>query len=411
MKKKILFLLPVFVAFIMSGCLKDKLTRTYTFFVPVYKEKSAVYADIKSTAPRNIESPGKLFMLGNYIFLNEVDKGIHVIDNSDPSRPVIKSFIPVPGNIDIAVKGNTLYADLYSDLIVLDIADPLHARFVKYIPHVFPERMYGNGFIGDTSRIVVDWIKKDTTVAYQKPCASCIYTLFVNNGVVASGGAASAPVGIAGSMARFSLVNDYLYTVNTQTLSSFNITDANNPLRTSSRQVGWNIETIYPFHNKLFIGSSNGMFIYDLANPAMPSPQGQFQHARSCDPVIADNDYAYVTLRSGNTCGGFNNQLDVINIANLQSPVLAKSYLLTNPHGLTKDNNVLFVCDGKDGLKVYDASNPLSLLLLKNITGIETYDAIAWNNNLLVVAKDGLYQYDYSNPAGMVQKSKLGVNH
>lgn len=59
---------------------------------------------------------------------------------------------------------------------------------------------------------------------------------------------------------------------------------------------------------------------------------------------------------------------------------------------------------------MYDASNPGSITLVKHITGLETYDAIAWNNNLIVVAKDGLYQYDYSNPASLVQKSKLTVN-
>jgi hypothetical protein len=82
---------------------------------------------------------------------------------------------------------------------------------------------------------------------------------------------------------------------------------------------------------------------------------------------------------------------------------------LTNPHGLAKDNNLLFICDGKDGIKMYDATDPMHIVLKKTVTGIETYDAIAWNNNLLVVAKDGLYQYDYSVPGNLTQKSKLTV--
>jgi hypothetical protein len=130
---------------------------------------------------------------------------------------------------------------------------------------------------------------------------------------------------------------------------------------------------------------------------------------RACDPVVADNNYAYVTLRNGTICSGFNNQLELIDISSLQQPQLAKIYPMTNPHGLAKDNNLLFICDGRDGLKMYDATDPLNILLRKTISGIETYDAIAWNNNLLVVAKDGLYQYDYSNPASLVQRSKLEV--
>jgi hypothetical protein len=152
------------------------------------------------------------------------------------------------------------------------------------------------------------------------------------------------------------------------------------------------------------------MFIYDISNPASPVKEGQFQHARACDPVITDGDYAYVTLHTGTSCGGATDVLDVVNIANLSNPNLLRSYPMTNPHGLAKAGNLLFICDGKDGLKMYDASLPGSIILKKQITGIETYDAIAWNNNLIVVAKDGLYQYDYSNPGTLVRKSKLSVN-
>jgi hypothetical protein len=96
-------------------------------------------------------------------------------------------------------------------------------------------------------------------------------------------------------------------------------------------------------------------------------------------------------------------------INNINSPTLAKAYAMTNPHGLTKDNNLLFICDGKDGLKMYDAANPLAIVLKKQLPGIETYDAIAFNGNLLVVAKDGLYQYGYSYPATLDFKSKIST--
>ena len=96
MRKITLLLLPFTLCFILQGCLKDKLTKTYTILTPVYKEKSEVYANIKSNAPRSVESPGKIFIYGNYIFLNEVDKGVHIIDNSNPASPVMKAFINIP---------------------------------------------------------------------------------------------------------------------------------------------------------------------------------------------------------------------------------------------------------------------------------------------------------------------------
>lgn len=411
--RKIIFLLPVAFCLILQGCLKDKLTKTYSIMTPVYKEKAEVYANIKSNAPKGITAPGKIFITGNYIFLNEIDKGVHVIDNSNPFSPVVKTFIDIPGNLDIAVRGNTLYADLYSDLVVIDITDPLQARFVKYIPHVFPERMYSNGFVADSSRVIVDWIKKDTTINLRTGVkANMDYMVLsqgLNSGAGGAAGTGGGPVGIAGSMARFSLVNDYLYAVNNSQLRSYNVSDVTNPVLASTQQLGWNIETIYPFNGKLFIGAAASMFIYDISNPASPVRLSQVNHFRACDPVVADNNYAYVTLRDGNACGSTLNELHVINISNLQSPMVVRLIPMTNPHGLAKDHNLLFICDGRAGLKMYDAADPLNMSLLKTISGIETYDAIAWNNNLLVVAKDGLYQYDYSNPATLVSKSKISV--
>jgi hypothetical protein len=413
MRKNLLNLLPLIAVFILTGCLKDKVTKTYTILTPVYKEKAEVYANIKSNTPVTVKAPGKIFLYGNYIFLNEVDKGVHIIDNSNPGNPIVKAFINIPGNLDIAVKGNTLYADLYSDLVVVDIANPLQAKFIKYIPHVFPERNYTGGFSADSNRVIVDWIKRDTTIDLNAPpvfCNMCPYMLYASsqNGLVNA--AAGGPVGVAGSMARFSIVNNYMYTVNNSRLTSFDINNSLDPQKTAEQQVGWNIETIYPFENKLFVGSMTGMFIYDITNPAAPVAQGQFTHVRSCDPVITDGKYAYVTLRNANACNGTVNQLDIVNISNIYTPLLSKTYPMVNPHGLTKDNNLLFICDGKAGLKMYDAADPLNISLKKEISDIETFDAIAWNGNLLVVAKDGLYQYAYSAAGNLNLKSKISVN-
>jgi len=390
--------------------MKDELTRTYTIMRPVYKSKSEVYTNIKSNPPRAIENPGKIFLYGNYIFLNEIDKGVHVIDNSIPSRPVVKAFIDIPGNLDIAVKGNTLYADLYRDLVVVDISNPVQANFVKYIPEVFPTRQYLYGFSGDSNKVIVDWIKKDTTVKLNYDPRNSVGVLFASSSQGASVSAPPPTIGIGGSMARFALVNNFLYAVNSWQLVSFNLTNANDPQRVATNNIGWNIETIYPFKNKLFLGSTAGMFIYDITNPAFPAYTGQFTHARACDPVISDGNYAYITLHDGTPCQGYNNQLDVVNVSNLSAPSLLKTYTMANPHGLAKDNNLLFICDGRSGLRMYNAADPANLVLKKHILGLETYDAIAWNNDLIVVAKDGLYQYDYSDSKSLSLRSKISVN-
>lgn len=409
------WLLFFFVASFFSSCLKDQCTRTYTFFEPVYKTSAEVRANIKSNAPKKVEHPGKLFLLGHYIFLNEMDRGIHIIDNANPSAPKNVAFIDLPGNIDLAVKGNILYADAYTDLVTIDISNPLQIAVKDIKVNAFPFRVYSNGFKADSSKVIVDWVRKDTTVTVDCErsnnnwwgCRECVFTMDMASLSSGSGGATPFGAGIAGSMARFSLVNNYLYTVSDRELKVFNINAPADPQFIRNITMNWGIETIYPFKDKLFIGSNTAMYIYGLTNPSFPNLISTFQHARNCDPVVADDNYAYVTLRTGNACFGTMNQLQVIDIRNLSSPTLVKSYQLTNPHGLSKDGNTLFVCDGKDGVKVFNTSMANDLQQIKHIKDLETYDVIAFNNIALVVAKNGLYQFDYSNLSDIRLLSKI----
>ena len=76
------------------------------------------------------------------------------------------------------------------------------------------------------------------------------------------------------------------------------------------------------------------MQIFDNSNPSEPIHLSTFAHARVCDPVVVNDDYAFVTLRSGDRCSGFVNQLDVVDIKDLENPKLVKSYPMDNPHGL-----------------------------------------------------------------------------
>lgn len=421
MKKNVIILLSVLavVAF-LPGCIKDKCKSIYryTYYVPTYKTAAEVRANIRSNAPRPVERPGKIYVQGRYIFLNEIDKGIHIIDNANPRSPVNKAFIDIPGNADIAVKGTTLYADLYTDMVSLDIGNPLQVTVTKILDGVFPYRYYGN-FTADQKLIITDWEKRDTTVIEECNAsgswplsATGIFMSYSASAAGGKSGGSVSPYGVGGSMARFAIVGNRLYTVSNSDLNVFNITNATQPAFSQKNNVGAGIETIYPFKNSLFIGSTAGMFVYNIFNPDNPVKMGQFAHVQSCDPVVADDDYAYVTLRSGTTCrGSVSNELDVLKLNTLMNPSLVKSYPLTNPHGLAKDGDLLLICDGKDGLKIYNAGDANNLWLLGTVPGIETYDVIALGGTAIVVAKDGLYQYDYSTPSAPGLLSKITVSN
>ncbi len=403
----------ILLVLMLTGCVKDNIRRlrTYTFYEPVYKTTEQVKAGIKSMEPRDIENPGKLFIRGNYIFLNEMNKGIHIINNQNPAAPKNVAFVDIPGNIDLAVKGNALYADLYTDLVTLDISNPLHVELKNYVEGVFPHRYYYN-FAQDTSKMIVDWIRHDTTIT-EVIGSSPWYptTQYYADNKVYSATNSSSPIGVGGSMARFAIVSDYMYTVSNSDLNVFDISKQYAPAFANKVALqNWAIETIYPFKGHLFIGSQSGMYVYSVSNPESPEWKGQFAHVQSCDPVIADDDFAYVTLRTGNTCMGTINQLEILNLSNFSYPQLVKTYSLTSPHGLSKDGHLLFICDGNDGLKIYDATDVSDLKLKKRFSGIDAYDVIAYNKIAIVVGKDGLYQYDYSNAKNIHLLSKLSIS-
>ena len=205
-------------------------------------------------------------------------------------------------------------------------------------------------------------------------------------------------------MARFAIKGDFLYTVSTDSLKIFNIEDAAKPRHYPQRdlKVGFDIETIFPMDTLLFIGARSGMFVYDISEPRFPRRLSAVSHFRSCDPVVAQGNYAYVTLNTNfSGCGASpNNVLQIYDVSNPLKPELKKQLQLNGPTGLGIDGNKLFVCDR--GLKVFNISDPVNPRQIDDLAEIEeadvraAYDVIPVDGLLILVAKEGLFQFDYT---------------
>ncbi|NNE30440.1 MAG: hypothetical protein HKN16_12450 [Saprospiraceae bacterium] len=216
--------------------------------------------------------------------------------------------------------------------------------------------------------------------------------------------------GLGGSLARFSIAGDHLYAVDESSLKVFHIGEGENLEKINDAVIGWGIETLFGYDEKLFVGGMTGMSIYDLVDPTQPEYLGGYDHIWSCDPVFVKEDYAYVTLRSGTPCDGFTNQLDLVNISDPRNVRLEKTFQMKNPHGLSIDRDNLFLSEGDHGLKVYDISNPhqLDQNLRQFLTQIETRDIISLpgeSDIILVVGPRGIYQFDYSDPSQLRELS------
>ena len=422
--KRIGFFL-LFVNFILFNGCDDIIIETFLANVPIYITYEELREPVTTEESRNLEKPGKIYFYQDYLFINEYLEGIHIIDNTNPSSPQNMGFINIPGNVDIAIKDDILYADSYVDLVALDISDLNQITEVSRLKDLFPyilppyDENYRLDDIDYTKGIVVDWELQKITREVE-PNIYPVFPWYESGDLSASyaNGRAgyssgSSSFGVGGSMARFTGKDDVLYTIDTYSLKVVDIKDFNNMLLTKTIHVGWNIETIFPSGNTLFIGSQNGLIIFDISNVYNPTYISDYWHITSCDPVVVEGDYAYVTLRSGNLCGEINDQLDVVDISDLTNPTHVKSYSMAEPYGLGIDDSILFICDGSAGLKIYDASDPLKITdhLIAHFPDIETYDVIPVNGILMMIGDDGLYQYDYSNLTDIQLLSSITVGN
>ncbi|MEW7281040.1 hypothetical protein ABW636_20795 [Aquimarina sp. 2201CG1-2-11] len=224
-----------------------------------------------------------------------------------------------------------------------------------------------------------------------------IISLFVGCSTDSDSSAAeSTSDGQGGSLATFILKNDYLYTVDSFDLTVFNIKEVKNPVEVNSINVGFNIETLFNYQDFLFIGSSDAMFIYDITNAELPKLMSRSDHFRSCDPVVANDTNAYVTLHTNSFCDGLVNELRTYNIEDVEAPVLLNTRNLKEPKGLSLfGTNYLLVCD--DTVKIFDVSDPNDSKFIKEIPTKNAIDIIIRDNHAFIISAYSIEQYELNN--------------
>jgi hypothetical protein len=218
---------------------------------------------------------------------------------------------------------------------------------------------------------------------------------------------AGGTTGQGGSLARFTIARNHLFVVDNRKLYSYSLSNSAEPILKSTQDIGFNIETIYTYEDKLFIGSQNAMYIYSIANPAQPAQLSQASHVRACDPVVANDSLAYVTVRSGSSCGGAVNALLIYDVRNILNPIQLNTVPLSNPWGLGIHNKKLYVCDASQGLVVFDLTDPIRPQEVQRITGEAFYDVIATDDLLIAMVQNGSILYSYQTNDTLALASRM----
>lgn len=215
--------------------------------------------------------------------------------------------------------------------------------------------------------------------------------------------------GRGGSFARFAIKGDRLYTVDQNKLRVFNISDVTNPTFINKHNVGNNVETIFPYKENLFIGTSWGMYIYSISNPDQPRELSFYRHIFGCDPVVANDEYAFVSIRTGaEACQMGSNRVDIVDIRDLTNPIRINTMFRTQPKGVGLQFNEFYLCD--NGIWKFDISNIDDIESTgEKIGQIDAYDVIPFGDYLGVIGNDGFYQYKNEN-GQLVEISKITID-
>lgn len=228
----------------------------------------------------------------------------------------------------------------------------------------------------------------------------CLVTVIACEKAGSPDGAMDSPqTGKGGSLARFTINGNYLYMVDMHEITVLDISDPARPLKMSEVFAGFDIETIFSYNDKLYLGSSNGMYIFSLSDPTQPVKEGEIMHFRACDPVVSNDSVSYVTLRSGGgSCGSTKDVLKVYNVKNPKNIIEVKEVTMRSPFGLGLNDNILYICEGSNGMVVFDVTNAYEPVKLSEIKDDTFYDVIPYGDVLIAFIEKGVCFFDISNP-------------
>jgi len=425
--KKFYFLLAFAAALVLAtGCEKDSCEQNWTqvVSVPVTLDRAQVQSEIGIEAARDLCVGGSIYAYGDFIFMNRLNEGFHILDNTNPASPQNVAFLNIPGATQMAFIEGNLVTNSYADLVTIEMDGIQSARLVSSTPNFLLDEntipvSEGLVVIGYEDQPVEFTQSCDGSIVGQwEDCFNCDVFFVSNQGAPRSGGFGTPTVNTAGSMSRMSFNGNVLYVIGSSRLSTYVL---NNGLlvNTSNQQQQWGMETVITRGDFLYIGSQTGMHIYSLADARQPNYLSTFNHFTGCDPVSVEGDLAVVTVRDGRACGGASgNVMFVLDISNRSNPVELTRVNMNNPRGVALYNGNIYLCDGDAGLIVFDLNGgPVSTVANRKIqvlsSDIMTDVAVLpypAGDILLTVGDDHLSQFTIGESGELSIRSRVSAN-
>jgi hypothetical protein len=157
------FFLSILFSALFTGCWyvpDDPIIIEESKYEPIIMSRTDFENAISISNSKEVLEAGKIYVIDDYLYLNDKNKGFHIINNETPEQPLKERFLEIPGATDVAIRNNTLYINQATDLIVLTLnINSGEVQVKKRLKDVFPQMMSPDGFLANVKadKVIVDW--------------------------------------------------------------------------------------------------------------------------------------------------------------------------------------------------------------------------------------------------------------
>lgn len=131
---------------------------------PVLMKRTDFEGAIKTLPPKDLNMTTRINLKASNIYIVELYKGVHVIDNSNPSAPEVIHFINIPGCVDMTIKGQQLFARSAVDLVAIDISDLNNVKEINRVRETFSELTNGDEYNGIPYKFTIGQRPENTVI-------------------------------------------------------------------------------------------------------------------------------------------------------------------------------------------------------------------------------------------------------
>jgi hypothetical protein len=363
-------------------------------------------------------------LAGNLALVAAADKGLAVIDVTDPKTPILRRVLDTPGEArDVAVSGSTAFvADGPDGVLAVDLADPAAPRITGAWDS--PGEATGLALEGKTAFLAdgsaglqivdisdparlrpVGALDTDGTAEAVALAGHYAYLADGSGGIKAVDVASLASPRLSTSL----VASGYAHSVSADGglllagslydggYQVFDISKPDAPALLSTNKYtmyneGWRV--VLAGSRAVVIDYFSGLFFVDLAEPRKPSVVGVLPAPSSIVAVCGRDRTAF-------TVGELSGVL-AVNATNPARPVLVGATdIFRGVQGIAVNGNFVYVTD-RWSIRVYDASDPAKMKALRPLTfqaGIPRTLVVAGKTAYLTADNFGFYTLDVADPA------------